>query len=89
VQRINVSDAERDFSELINRVCTQGVSIELERDNKVIARITPAGPTSPLKVGDLNSFLESLPRLGNDAAVFADDLQTIRREFPTEANPWE
>lgn len=89
MQRINVSDAARDFSELINRVCTQGVSIELERDNRVIARITPAGPVSPLKVGDLNAFLESLPKLGDDAAAFADDLQAIRREFATEANPWE
>ena len=85
--RINVSEAERDFSALIHRVCTQGISIELERDNKVIARITPVGPSSPLKVRDLSKFLESLPKLGDDAAAFADDVQAVRREFPAEADP--
>jgi antitoxin (DNA-binding transcriptional repressor) of toxin-antitoxin stability system len=89
VQRINVSEAERDFSSLIHQVCTQGVSIELERENKVIARITPAGPSSPLQIRDLNTFLESLPKLGDDAESFAQDVQAVRRAFPAEANPWD
>ena len=89
VHRISVSEAERDFSSLIHQVCTQGVSVELERDNKVVARITPAGPSSPLQVRDLNKFLESLPRLGDDAESFAEDQQSIRREVPAETNPWD
>jgi antitoxin (DNA-binding transcriptional repressor) of toxin-antitoxin stability system len=76
-----VSEAERDLAGLIQRVSSEGVSIELERDNKVIARITPVGPSSPLKVRDLSKFLESLPKLGDDAAAFADDVQAVRREF--------
>lgn len=87
--RINVSEAERDFSALLHKVCTHGVSIELERDNRVVARITPAGPSSPLKVRDLNQFLQSLPKLGDDAEAFADDVRAVRREFPAEANPWD
>ena len=89
MQRINVSEAERDFLRLIHQVCTQGVSIELELENKVVARITPAGPSSPLQVRDLNKFLESLPKLGDDAESFAEDVQAVRREFPAEAHPWD
>lgn len=89
MDRISLREAERDFSVLIDRVYTQGVSIELERDNKVIARITPAGPSSPLKVRDLNKFLESLPKLREDAEAFANDLQAVRRAFPAEVNPWD
>lgn len=87
--RVNVSEAERDFSALIHKVCTQGVSIELERDNRVVARITPAGPSSPLRVRDLNEFLQSLPKLGDDDEAFADEVRAIRSEFPAEGNPWD
>ena len=89
MERLTVSDAERDFSNLVNRVYAEGISVELERGDKVVARLTPAGPRSPLKVRDLNTFLLGLPRLGDDAEVFREDLRDIRRQFPAKANPWD
>jgi len=44
---------------------------------------------APLTVGELNTFLQSLPSLGDDADEFAQDVQAIRAEFPTESNPWD
>jgi antitoxin (DNA-binding transcriptional repressor) of toxin-antitoxin stability system len=87
--RISVAEAEADFVNLVDRVYSEGVSIELERDEKVVARITPAGPGSPLKVRDLNAFLRSLPKLGDEAEAFSHDVRAIRRQFPAEANPWD
>ena len=87
--KVNVIDAQRDLDKLVDKVCREGVSIELERDNKVVARITPATPHSPLAVGNLNSFLQSLPRLGDDTDVFAKDIREIRSSFPAEKNPWD
>ena len=46
-------------------------------------------PASPLTVGGLNSFLQSLPALGDDAEAFAHDVRAARAEFPAEANPWD
>ena len=46
-------------------------------------------PPTPLTVGNLNSFLQGLPRLGDDADAFADDIRAIRAQFPAEGNPWE
>jgi hypothetical protein len=61
----------------------------VERDDQVIARLTPAEPRPSLKVGDLNVFLRSLPSLGDDADEFAQDIRTIRAEFPVEKGAWE
>ena len=88
VHRITVAEAERDFANLVNRVYSEGIPVELERGDEVIAHLTPAVPRSRLKVGELNAFLEGLPKLGDDADAFLDDVRAIRREFPSEANPW-
>jgi len=86
---VNVAEAEKNFTILVNKVYAEGISVDLERDDKVIARITPAEPPSPLTVGELNAFLRSLPPLGDDAEKFAQDVRAIRDEFPTEASPWD
>jgi antitoxin (DNA-binding transcriptional repressor) of toxin-antitoxin stability system len=89
MQRVTIAEAERDLSNLVNHVYSEGVSIELERGDKVIARLTPATPFSPVKIGDLNSFLQNLPKLADDAEAFSAEVQRLRREFPTETNPWD
>ena len=88
MHRITIAEAERDFANLVNRVYSEGIPVELERGDEVIAHLTPAVPRSRLKVGDLNAFLEGLPGLGEDADAFLDDMRAIRREFPSEADPW-
>ncbi|HKI31965.1 MAG TPA: hypothetical protein VKA46_08855 [Gemmataceae bacterium] len=89
MERMTVADAGRDFGNLVNRVYSEGISIELEQGDKVVARLTPGGPPSPLKVSDLNAFLQNLPQLGDDAEAFGQDLRDIRRQFPAEGNPWD
>ena len=89
MHRLTVSEAERNFAGLLNRVCSEGIAVELQRDDNVVAYLTPALPQSPLKIGDLNAFLRQLPRLEEDADAFTADLHAIRREFPAEVNPWD
>ncbi len=86
--RITVAEAERDFANLVNRVYLEGIAVELQRGDEVVAHLTPAVPRSRLTVGELKAFLEGLPKLGEDADVFLEDVRAIRREFPSEANPW-
>jgi antitoxin (DNA-binding transcriptional repressor) of toxin-antitoxin stability system len=86
---MTVAEAERDFSKLVDRVHSEGIRVELERGDTVVACLSPAGLHSPLKVQELNAFLERLPKLGDDAAAFSDDVRAIRRAFPTEADPWD
>jgi len=42
-----------------------------------------------LTLGELNAFLATLPKLGDDADNFARDIDAIRKELPAEANPWD
>jgi antitoxin (DNA-binding transcriptional repressor) of toxin-antitoxin stability system len=89
VQRINVTEAERNFADLVNQVYTEGISIELVRGDKVVARLSAAAPHSSLKIRDLNTFLQNLPKLGDDAEVFSQDIGAISRIFPAESNSWD
>ena len=89
MERISVTQAVRQFSDLLNRVFYQRTIVELERGNKVIARISPVAPESPLKVKDLNRLFVELPSLGEDAKAFAKDLADIRKQVPLEQNQWD
>ncbi len=89
MERISVTQAVRQFSDLLNRVFYQRTTVELERGNKVIARISPVAPESPLKVKDLNSLFAELPALGKDAKAFGKDLADIRKQVPLEQNQWD
>jgi len=88
MDRITVAEAERDFPALLNRVYSQGISFELQRGDSVIAYLCPAQPQSALKIHDLAAFLDGLPKLQDDADAFSEDLRSIRRELPPEADPW-
>ncbi len=89
MERVSVTQAVRQFSDLINRVFYQGVSVELERGNKVIARISPVSSESTLKVKDLNRLFSELPPLGEGTASFAKDLRDIRKRIPLEKSQWD
>lgn len=86
---MNVTEAEKNFAKLVNKVYVEGISIDLERDDEVIARLTPAVPRASLTVGELNAFLRNLPSLGDDVDDFAEDVRAIRAEFPAEASSWD
>lgn len=89
MDRITVTQAARQFSDLLNKVYYQGVSIELERSNKVIAMITPIHRPSNLKAKDLNAFFIDLPSLGDDIDSFAEDMDKIGQEYPLEIDEWD
>jgi hypothetical protein len=86
---MNVIEAAKRLNSLVTKVRTEGVSIDLEQDNQVVARLTPAEPRSNLSVGQLSAFLRGLPSLGEDADRFAQDIRALRAELPPEANPWD
>jgi antitoxin (DNA-binding transcriptional repressor) of toxin-antitoxin stability system len=86
IQRMSTTDAGRCFDELVGRVFNEGITVELEKDNRVIARLSPAGRT--VRVSDLNQLFASLPKLGDDADSFARDVERARQEVPAESDPW-
>lgn len=89
MERISVTQAVRQFSDLMNRVFYKGTIVELKQGNRVIARISPISSESPLKVKHLNKFFHELPSLGGDSKAFAEDLANIRKEIPMERSQWD
>ena len=87
MDRGTVAEAERDFANLVNRVYSEGISVELARGDEVVAQLIPAVPRSRLKVRDLNAFFARLPKLAEDTDAFLEDMREIRGEFRSEADP--
>jgi antitoxin (DNA-binding transcriptional repressor) of toxin-antitoxin stability system len=85
MNRISVAEAGRHFTELIEQVTRQGVTVELERNDEIVARLSPVGRR--LQARDLPRFFASLPSLGDDADAFGRDVERIRRELPRESDP--
>ncbi len=42
-----------------------------------------------LTVGELSTFVKTLPKLGDDADDFARDVDAIRKSFPPEKHLWD
>jgi predicted DNA-binding antitoxin AbrB/MazE fold protein len=59
---------------------TQPLNLPPHSEVRVTIELLPA---SPLMVGELNAFLQSLPSLGDDAEDFARDIRAIRMGFRT------
>ena len=87
--RINVTEAVRRFSDLVNRVFYQGETFELERGKRVVARLGPAKPTSSVQASDLASIFQKLPRLDEDAEAFARDVESACSLARPERDAWD
>jgi antitoxin (DNA-binding transcriptional repressor) of toxin-antitoxin stability system len=89
MEKINVTQAARQFSELLNRVAYQGAAFELERGGKPVARLVPVMPPSRITVALLNEFFAGLPSLDDDdGEAFLQDLQSVRKALPKADDPW-
>lgn len=82
-----MAEAANSFDELVDRVSVEGIVVELERENVVVARLVPVAHR--LLVRDLNGVFAGLPPLGEDSDSFARDLEQIRREVPRETTAWD
>lgn len=90
IQTIKATDAARSFSDVINKVRYQGYSFNIQRGREIVAKITPPGPTTALKVADLNDFFAQLPHLDKkDKLDFDKDVKQIRSEIKHVEDPWD
>ncbi len=86
---LSVTEAARNFADLINRAFYRGESATLLRNGTPVARVTPPAPPTR-SAHELARRWETLPHLTpEEAADFATDLEAARRELPSPADPWE
>jgi len=90
-QIINATQAVRSFSELLNEIKYNGTTYTIERSGKPIAELSPISPALGKRIlSELPSIISSLPKLGDDADAFAEDVEDIKNMQPLlpEGNKW-
>ena len=91
IQTITVTDAVRNFSELLNGIRYRGERYIILKGGKPAATIGPAvGSVKERKLSDLKEIMLNLPRLEEDGDAFARDImQAIAVQPPlSEGNTW-
>jgi len=89
MKTMTVTQAARNFSDLINRVQYQGISVELVKSKKTVAVISPVSPKPVMTVADLADFFASVPSLADDAEQFAKDIEDVDKQTPKVVDEWE
>jgi antitoxin (DNA-binding transcriptional repressor) of toxin-antitoxin stability system len=75
IQTITVTDAVRNFSELLNSIRYRGDRYTILKGGKPAATIGPAaGSVKERKLSDLKDIIRNLPRLEEDGDAFARDI---------------
>ncbi|WP_462320299.1 type II toxin-antitoxin system Phd/YefM family antitoxin [Halochromatium sp.] len=88
MEQVNDIQAARQLSDLLNRVSSQGVSFELTRGGRRIARLVPAPSPKDLKVSELNDLFARLPRLGDETEAFERDIADAQSALMLDRDPW-
>jgi len=88
MKTVTVTEAARNFSELVSRVHYQGETALLVKGGRPMAKVTPA--LRPRTGRDLAAVWPTLPRLGaREAEAFERDLADDRRKLPEIKSKWD
>jgi antitoxin (DNA-binding transcriptional repressor) of toxin-antitoxin stability system len=87
-KQITVTEAARNFSELVSRVHYQGGTTILVKGGRPMVKISPAGRS---KTGrELSAIWLKRPALSpEEAAIFDHDLKNSRSRLGALATKWE
>lgn len=90
-KRVTVTEAARNFSEILGRVRFKGERFILMKGGKPVAELGPTEAAAPVRLEDLPAILQALPHLeSEDADRFARGLESDRTAIgPVPRAPWE
>ncbi|WP_252178486.1 type II toxin-antitoxin system Phd/YefM family antitoxin [Endozoicomonas sp. 4G] len=83
---ITATELAKSLSETINSVKASGQSLLITRGGKPVAILSPP-PKQGLTVDELVEVLSNMPRLGDDAASFAEDVRLARSNDSNHFQP--
>ena len=88
-QTISATTLARNFSEFLNRVRYQSVTLDVTRGNEVIAFISPPNPSTGFPIAQLDRLFASLPALAiGDAAQFEADVAEVVGKLRPQDDAW-
>jgi hypothetical protein len=87
MERHEISTEKIDWPSLVRHVVRDRVVVELADGELPIAMLVPI--EQPRTMADLDAALRKIPRLGEEAISFEEDLQKIRASMTELDDPWE
>ena len=85
---ISVTEAARNFADIVSRVFYRGERFILERGGKPVARLLPVPRGG--RLGDLRELLDTVPRLSTEEAeALGRDVNEARDSLHELNDPWE
>lgn len=88
-RELSVTEAARNFADLVNRTFYRGESTVLLRSGEPVAMIVPVGGAS-VTGRDWVATWRALPHLDpGDAAEFEAELEESRRNLKPLSSPWD
>jgi hypothetical protein len=89
-QIVTATTFARNFSDLLNQVRYQGITLDVKRGSEIIAYVTPPEARSGYPISELDNLLAGLPRLSaEDASAFQHDITVAVGALTADTNPWE
>jgi hypothetical protein len=86
---ITATHLARNFSDLLNQVRYQHVTLEVMRGNELIAYVTPTPMAAGFPIAQLDRLLTGLPRLSaEESQCFLDDIHHGVAAQPMESDAW-
>lgn len=87
--RMNVKDAAKQLEALVERVERDGERIELEKDNRVVARIEPSNGAALTGEDFFTRLSEAKKQIGaEELEAMARDIQAARDSLAPLKDPW-
>lgn len=79
----------RNFSDLLNQVRYQHVTLEVTRGNDLVAYVSPPPRVTGYPIAQLDSLISGLPSLSDDeAGQFLEDIHEGEAMQCVEPDPW-
>ena len=79
---VTVTEAARNFSDVVNRVFYRGESMDLTRGGTVVARLVPAGAIEAPTGREVLAGWKTLPHLSvEEAEAFAAEIENGRQSL--------
>lgn len=88
--KINVTEAVRKFSEIVNRIYYKGDRYTLTRGNKAVVSMEPVLPITPFKISELANLLSTLPSLSKKENLnFENDIKKGLKTLKPPQTEWD
>jgi antitoxin (DNA-binding transcriptional repressor) of toxin-antitoxin stability system len=85
---ISATELARNVALSIDRVRLSGRSLHITKGSQTVAELCPP-PKFGVSLARLADILKALPKLGDDASTFANDLKNARRHAQLPGNAWD